>query len=527
MPKPKKPTMSFNSMLESIASGLSESVSKPNIYTYNQGEVKNEKQLIFHHSDKRGRLYVGGNRSGKTVGGVVEAIWWLTGRHPYLNDLPEPPVYGRLCTVDFKSGWEKFIKPVLKQWLPPSELINGSWEDSFDKVNHVLTLANGSQLEIMSYDQELEKFAGVPRHFVHYDEQPPKDIYTECQLRLIDYNGRWWMTMTPLEGMDWTYDVLYLPALHEENPLVCVVEVEQEDNPFINQDSALAAVHDLGDEEQVAIRRKGKYIPLGGVIFTNFDEDLHTISIKEFNPDWRNWTLWESYDHGFGAPAAWLWHAVHNEEGVVVTFDMHYKREMLISQHSEIVHAKEKLLQNKFGITPYLRVADPAIEQRNGETGISVRMAYAQQGINMVLGRVRDKKIGLDRMNTYFLNNKWFICQETCQPLIKEIRKYRRKRFDSSKVREKNNEQEEPVKKDDHAIDSSRYFFTFQPVLNTPAKPPSIDRAKLASLLGAGSGAVDLSKPLNIDMNLVRERQLLQSGNRRVVRNYDSNVGEF
>ena len=182
-----------------LSAGLSDSARKPNNLLYRP----HPKQLLFHGSQKKGRQYIGGNRSGKTTGGINEDIWWLRGEHPY-RSVPEPPVIGRITTVDFKTGANKIIIPNLAQWIPPSLLINGSWNDSYNGATHTLHLSNNSELEIMSYDQELEKFAGVPRHFTHFDEEPPRDIFDECKARLIDYGGSWWMTMTPVNGMDWT-----------------------------------------------------------------------------------------------------------------------------------------------------------------------------------------------------------------------------------------------------------------------------------------------------------------------------------
>lgn len=143
------------------------------------------------------------SNSGKTVGGVVEDIFWLIQRHPY-KKLPIPdgmPTRGRICSVDFTSGVAGIILPVFQKYIPPSFLINGSWEDSFSKSFRTLTLANGSWCEFKSYDQELEKFAGTSLHFTHYDEEPPESIYNECEARLVDTNGYSWATMTPVEGM--------------------------------------------------------------------------------------------------------------------------------------------------------------------------------------------------------------------------------------------------------------------------------------------------------------------------------------
>lgn len=97
-----------------FASKLKTQAIRPNIYGYRP----HDKQVAFHSSPDRGRLYIGGNRSGKTTGGIAEDIYWLTGRHPY-RVTPPAPVAGRIVSVDFLNGIEKIIRPELARWLPP------------------------------------------------------------------------------------------------------------------------------------------------------------------------------------------------------------------------------------------------------------------------------------------------------------------------------------------------------------------------------------------------------------------------
>ena len=154
------PTLDPNDALEKLQEGIKAQISRPNIYAYKP----HDKQFAFHKSTKHIVLYIGGNRSGKTVGGAVETVYRLTGRHPY-KKVPDCPVRGRAVAVDFNYGVDMIMIPQLSQFMPPSYLINGSWEDSYDKEHRVLTLANKSFLEFRSYDQDLEKFAGTSRHF--------------------------------------------------------------------------------------------------------------------------------------------------------------------------------------------------------------------------------------------------------------------------------------------------------------------------------------------------------------------------
>jgi phage terminase large subunit-like protein len=496
-PRKKKPVEEFSidKMLATVASGLNQGARKPNIFGY----VPHDKQVMFHSSPKKGRQYVGGNRSGKTTGGIAEDIYWLTGTHPY-RKTPEPPVIGRICTVDFKNGVDKIILPNLRQWLPTSYLKNGSWEDSYHSAKHLLTLENGSELEIMSYEQDLDKFAGVPRHFIHFDEEPPKNIFGECKARLVDYRGSYWLTMTPVDGMTWTYDEIFEPGL-EGDPLIDVVTVDMMDNPHIDQDEIADFLSGLDAEERI-IRGKGKYIAIGGLVFKFFNSEEHIID--PIVPTGSGWTYYQSLDHGFNNPTAWVWHAVHTN-GTVVTFDEHYKSEMTVEQHAKIVLQKEQLLREKYGITPFLRIADPAIKQRSAVTGYSIQIEYSLQGLDLALGSLRSVDAGLNRMNTYFQNNKWFITSN-CTNGLKEMRKYKRKTYMSAKMTERNNRQEEPMKKDDHWIDSSRYFFSYMPELAPlqAGQAPSMSKEAIAKMMGAGT-TFDPSRPSNIDYNVQSE----------------------
>lgn len=486
---------SLNSIVDTIAAGLT--IKKPNALQYKP----HNKQLIFHSSRKKGKLYAGGNRSGKTTGGVLEDIWWLTRTHPY-RETPEPPVFGRLVTVDFQNGVDKIVVPNLRQWLPKSCLIDGEWAKSWNARKRVLTLENDSELEIMSYEQELQKFAGVPRHFVHCDEEPPKAIFDECKARLIDYGGSWWITMTPINGMTWTYEEIFDKGIHGD-PLIEVVTVEIFDNPYITEQEINDFLGGLSDDEARKIRGAGTYVALGGLMFSKFDEEVHVIeSVDQIPP--RTWTHWCSMDHGYANPAAWLWHAV-GPDGEVVTYKEHYKSEMTVSQHAEQVKMINEQLKKEHGIEIKMMVADPSIKQRQATTGLSIQVEYALEGIYLALAATRSVDAGINKMNTYFEQRKYFITR-SCPNYIKEIKKYKHKDFQSMKIADRSNKNEAPRKKDDHACDSARYFFSFMPELMiTPTTPAKfhLSKSDVAAIMSAGT-TFDPFSTINFDPGTTR-----------------------
>jgi phage terminase large subunit-like protein len=325
----------------------------------------------------------------------------------------------------------------------------------------------------MSYEQDLEKFAGTSRDFVHYDEEPPKDIYIECQMRLIDRKGSSWITMTPVEGMTWVFDDIYEKAVVEDHPRIGVVEIATEENPYLDQEEVDSVMADLDEDERKA-RSEGKFVQLGGLVYKQFKRDLHVIPMIDplelRGPEFKHYM---SLDHGFNNPTSVHWHAVDRDNSVI-TFDEHYAREMIIETHAGIIHTKNRAHQR----IPDINVCDPALAQRNGVTGTSIQTEYAVRGIGFCLGN-NDVPTGVAKVNQYLTTfnaqgrPNWVIT-ENCINLIREILKLRWKTWASKKQAHQNNPYDQIHKKDDHACDDCRYFFTLMPELkaSTPNQIP-------------------------------------------------------
>ena len=451
---PRGPAFTLADFGEQLVKGLKEQAKKPNILGYQA----HEKQLLFHTMDKRGRLYIGGNRSGKSYGSVAEDLWWVMGSHPYLHT-PEPPVRGRVVVVDFTEGLEQIMLPIFSQLIAPSMLKNGSWEDSYSKQNRQITFRNKSTIEFMSYEQDTEKFAGTSRHFIHFDEEPPMHIFNECGARLVDTNGRYWISMTPVDGMTWTHETIYEKG-KDGDPLIGVVEADMLDNPHITKEAAEAYLGGLDDEERKA-REHGNYVALGGLVYKQFHESVHVID--PFIPP-KNWAWYCSLDHGYNAPTGVLWHGV-SPEGLTITFSEHYKAEWTLDQHAEFI----KLRNRELGREPDYYVADPAIAQRSGITGTSIQTEYAVRGLPFALGN-NNVEVGVAKIQNYLrmdpkTGKPWYQITRNCSAYIWEMKKLRWKTYASKKMQFEQNAQEKIHKKDDHLCDSARYMFSFLPDL--------------------------------------------------------------
>lgn len=503
---PRDRVVSTDDLLNQVITGLRTAAVRPNVLGY----VPHEKQSVFHSSSTKGRLYIGGNRSGKTTAGVVEGIWRLTGKHPTAKApfiaTPEKPIRGRVIGVDYPNGIEKILLPEYARWTPASELRGGSWDSAYQARLKTLFFANGSQVEFMSYDQDIDKFAGTSRDFEHFDEEPPEEVFNENIARLIDTGGPWWMTMTPVEGMTWIYDKIYLPGSEGKAKHITIVEAAMEENPHLNKSEVELYLSGLDADERRA-RGQGKFIQMGGLVFKSLDPKVHFsfpddedfIDINQLKS--QAWKWYCSLDHGYNNPTAVLWHAV-NGNNEVVTFGEHYAREMTVQEHAEIIHAKNAT----YGRKPDIWVCDPALGQRSGITGTSIHQEYASHGIVFALGN-NDVLNGVNKMNQYLRVNNghahWRI-QGQCHNLMKEIARLRWKTYASKKVGSQNNKQELIHKKDDHAPDSARYFFTLMPDL-TPDQLIIPRHKDWRSLFSGAKPGQNIEEP-RYDENLMKPK---------------------
>ncbi len=450
--------VNLTDLLLQLGEGLQESAALPNLYSYKPSE----KQELFHKMQNKARLYIGGNRSGKSLGSTIEGIWWVTKTHPY-REMPPEPIRGRVVAVDFLNGVDKIILPLWKQWLPKKYLINGSWEESYSRERHVLTLNNGGFVEFMSQDQDLDKFAGSSRHFVHFDEECPKTIWQECLARLVDTDGDWWMSQTPVEGMEWIYEDVYLPA-KEGTKDIGIVEASMEDNPSLSKAAIERYMESLSEEER-AIRKHGQYIHLGGSVFPEFSLVTHCIPTGQFKPSSKH-RIVRTMDSGYTNPTVWLWLAV-DEDGTIVVFKEHYKAKWNVAEHAGVVNHITRQILRESGAELYLTTGDPAIKQTKEHTGTSIQQEYQKHGINIYVDSIpTDRRIGLERIQQYMkINPKtqkpYLMITDDCPNLIAELPKLKWKKHASAKVAEQKNKLEDIRDKDNHCYDALKYAMTF------------------------------------------------------------------
>lgn len=266
------------------------------------------KQIEASLSPKAIRALFWGNRVGKTEWGGQETARYALGEHP--SRKIELPIEIWVGCPSFEVQEDTVQKKLLK-YLPPKSI--KSMERLRGNILRRITLNNRTTIVFKSYEQGREKFQGVGKRLIWFDEEPPSDIWEECivrqeagiQLDII-------MTMTPINGMTWVYDDIYLKI---DNPDIFVSEASWEDNPFLQQNQKDQMLRALKTNESIEVRKFGHFISRVGLICNWWRREKH---LREYENLDKTWSYFEVLDGGWSDPAAWLLVAFDNDNNLHV-----------------------------------------------------------------------------------------------------------------------------------------------------------------------------------------------------------------
>ena len=429
---------------------------------YNNGEKVHLKQLAFHKCQKRNRWVFGGNRSGKTECGAVESIYMARGNHPYRQN--KDNVFGWVVSLSWQVQRDVAQKKILSylnpSWIQDVTMLSGK-KDSLDygvidQIRIKNVFGGTSVIGFKSCDQGREKFQGSSLDFVWFDEEPPEDIYDECLMRVFDKRGDIFGTMTPLKGLTFIHDKIYLNS--ENNPEVWCEFMEWADNPYLDKKEIELLTRTLSSE-QLESRRFGKFKANSGLVYPEFDEQIHVLKEPFAIP--KEWQDEISIDPGLNNPLSAHWYCVDYDGNVFVVAE-HFEAGQDVFYHSKkIKEISERLGWKKDSLNRYHALIDSAANQKTLSSTKSVTELFLECGINVSPKVNKDMFSGIQRVKQYLKVNdnkaKLYIFP-CCTNLIRELKTYRW------------GEGENPKKVDDHALDELRYYLMTKPE-NIPPKP--------------------------------------------------------
>lgn len=421
-----------------------------NLAHYNKGKVIHKKQLEFHQNQKRNRWVFGGNRTGKTECGAVETIWFSLGIHPYRENRQQTECW----VVSLSNRVQKEVAQAkILKYLPKNSIVDIIMNEGKKAMpeNGIIEciivknkFGNNSRIWFKSCEEGREKFQGTSLDFVWFDEEPPEDIYLECKMRVLDKCGDIFGTMTPLKGLTYIYNEIYLNE--KKDPEVFYMFISWEDNPYLNKMEIERLTSSLSPDE-IENRKYGRFsFYNSGLVYPEFDVNVNVIEPFSIPFEWQDNI---SIDPGLTNPLSCHFYARDYDDNIYVVAE-HFADNKTVEYHSKKIRDIANSLgwkRLKNGMIETL--IDSAAKQRTLSSQKNVVDLFYDNGIITNPNVNKDILSGISKVKTYLKNidgkSKLFIFSN-CTNLIQELKTYRWGAGDF------------PIKKDDHCLDELRYY---------------------------------------------------------------------
>lgn len=405
------------------------------------------KQMEYHRSVTREVLFMAGNQLGKTLAGSAEDAIHLTGKYP---DWWTGHRFNRPITMLAGSESYELTRDGLQRLLigPPANdsewgtgMIPGADIDRVSRrpgvpnaiesvtVKHVS--GGSSSLLFKAYEQGRGKWQANTVDYVHFDEEPPEDVYFEGITRTNATGGLIRVTFTPLKGMS----TVVARYLLEDSADREIVTMTIDDAAHYTPEQRAKIIASYPPHEREA-RTKGVPSLGSGRIFPVSEED---VICDPFDVP-STWVQIVGIDFGWDHPFAAARCAWDRDNDVFYVTGEYRQREA-----SPIIHAA--------AIKPWgewIPVSWPhdGLQHDKG-SGEQLAEQYRQQGLNMLESRAtfddgtNGVEAGISDMLQRMQTGRWKVFSN-CQSWVEEFRLYHR---DDGKV----------VKERDDLLCASRY----------------------------------------------------------------------
>lgn len=420
----------------------------------------NPKQASFHKAGEEAieRLFLAGNRTGKTYCGCIEDAIHLTGVYPewWEGHRFDHPIVAWVASENYEITRNVLQLQLIGGYSKEGKFTQGLIHYSLILRKAMLSGVNGavdyvmiqhasggfSSLYFKSYKQGREKFQGARCHLIHLDEEPPKDVYTECAMRLSDVDGvgqgRLILTMTPLKGYTemMSYFLEQRVAKPKNDNIQSVEElVNAEDYELVRTDPELTingkyyiqATWDdnlhLSEKTKEQLRAtlkpyeleaREKGIPsIGSGLVYQVQESEFLIEPIEIKP---YWACVFGMDVGFFAPTAVVFLAHDRDNDMLYVY-----KEYSVSEKTAAQHAYSLKLM---GCDWIPGVCDPAVNQGSQRDGERLIDDYAKAGLYLRKGKYA-KELAVDSVLERIRTGRFKVFN-TCSKFMAEWRGYSR-----------------------------------------------------------------------------------------------------
>lgn len=308
------------------------------------------KQMAFHTDVHHIRAMLGGNRSGKTEGGCMEAWFHASGDYPEWYPQAhrfDGPTRGRIIVTDYKLGGS-VLDEKIKKWWPSDRAKVKYFMGHIERIEVSHKTGGKSRIDVLTHEQGDMLFEGWSGHWAWFDEPPPREKYVATKRGLVDFGGFLWFTLTPISE-PWLFDEL----MNRTDNLAWAITVSIYDNPHLTEANIAEYAASLTEEEKEA-RLFGKFRHLAGRVYKSLDESIHVVPESAL-PKNRNWPIYFVLDPADRRPHHAIWFTV-DPFGVMYVFDeLVYKG--TIKETSKEIMRRERMM--KINPMEVIRILDP------------------------------------------------------------------------------------------------------------------------------------------------------------------------
>ena len=259
-----------------------------------------------------------------------------------------------------------------------------SWDEKIGFGMHrklVLPTSDGGQclVEFRSADQDASTFEQAKLTGVWCDERLPEGIFNRLLARIVDRNGFILYSDIPEQ-------MRHMDRLIESAPAagVYVQSFTMYDNAHNLPPGAIeqAAARMTADEQRLRI--KGEFVVLEGVIYREYQDNIHTVDSFPIPHDWPRFRM---IDYGASAPTACLWCTVAPTEAIYC-YREHYERNRSIADNAKMILAAS-------GPEQYQKnLIDPCAYNMQPGMSETIAIQYEKAGIKPLSGWPRVNVMG-------------------------------------------------------------------------------------------------------------------------------------
>jgi len=390
---------------------------------------------------------ISGIRGGKTTVGAV----WLLNR--IYQDFASDKYGDYLIAAPTIKILEQSTLPKFKEFFPPDW---GTWKEQ-KSCFELKWKRPGSDEPCRIFVRSMDdpnSIEGMECLAIWADEvgQMKGEAWSNMVGRLSITQGPMLMTSTPY-SMNWFYTEVFKKA-RAGDPLFEIITWSSADNPAFPRSEYENAKRIL----PAAIferRYNGKFTRLEGLVYPEFDEDIHVVDPFKF--DDQKALRFGGMDFGRNNPNA-----------VTCIFEDKSVSPSIFYVYREFYRA-EVLLQELANFLKYENLAYTLADSQGAQLIAELQHYHGVRGI-----KEADKGIdaGIERIRMLLIEGrlKFF---RTCTHTIEEIKEYHYAAPSMEK-----NAAEKPVPKNNHAMDALRYAFS-RPLAGLYANRPKKDFKKL------------------------------------------------